>query len=118
MTVTPGVHALSLPIQAQGAVRQRHLSDRGRPDARAAGNHQFTLWWSRSVLERAITHRRRAPNGNWIVNGSATGLGLADLLVGRITSLEHGGKNLLQISNVYLGLYGQDSWRLTKPRDG
>ena len=39
--------------------------------------------------------------------------GLADLLIGRITSIEHGAKNLLNIDNWYLGLYAQDSWRIS-----
>ena len=46
-------------------------------------------------------------NGSWIINGSATGLALADLLVGRVTTLEHGGKNLLLINNWYLGAYAR-----------
>ena len=76
------------------------------------GNHQFGLGGHVQYWKGGYTSTSRA-NGNWIFNGSATGLGLADLLVGRITTLEHGAKNLLQISNIYLGLYGQDSWRLS-----
>jgi hypothetical protein len=34
-------------------------------------------------------------------------------MVGRITTLEHGGPNVLHIDNWYLGLYGQDAWRVS-----
>ena len=49
--------------------------------------------------------------GNWIIDGRATGHGLADLMLGRVTSLEHGGPNILKVNNWYTGLYAQDSWR-------
>jgi hypothetical protein len=32
-------------------------------------------------------------------------------LLGRVTSLEHGGPNILKVNNWYMGLYAQDSWR-------
>ena len=76
------------------------------------GSHQFGVGVNTQFWRGHYTSTSRA-NGSWIVNGSATGLGLADLLVGRITTLEHGGKNLLLINNWYLGMYGQDSWRLS-----
>ncbi|NOT25085.1 MAG: TonB-dependent receptor [Acidobacteria bacterium] len=49
--------------------------------------------------------------GTWTVDGSATGHALADLLTGRVSRLEIGGPNILDISNVYLGAYAQDAWR-------
>jgi hypothetical protein len=49
--------------------------------------------------------------GNWIIDGRATGHSLADFLLGRVTSLEHGGPNILKVHNWYMGLYAQDSWR-------
>jgi hypothetical protein len=76
------------------------------------GNHQFAVGGHVQYWKGDYTSTSRA-NGSWIINGSATGLGLADLLVGRVTTLEHGGKNLLQIDNWYMGLYAQDSWRVS-----
>jgi carboxypeptidase family protein len=76
------------------------------------GNHQFAVGGHVQYWNGEYTSTSRA-NGTWIIDGRATGLGLADLMVGRVTSLEHGAKNLLQIDNWYLGLYGQDSWRLS-----
>ena len=76
------------------------------------GNHQFGVGANTQFWRGHYTSTSRA-NGSWIINGSITGLSLADLLVGRVTTLEHGGKNLLLINNWYLGAYAQDSWRLS-----
>ena len=74
------------------------------------GNHQFGFGANLNYFEGDLTSTSRA-NGNWIFNGSATGLGLADLLVGRVTSVEHGGPNKVLVNNWHMGLYAQDSWR-------
>ena len=54
------------------------------------GNHQLAFganiaYWKMDFL----THARSG--GDWNVNGQATGLGLADFLLGRVARLEHGG---------------------------
>jgi hypothetical protein len=76
------------------------------------GNHQLGIGGNVQYWRGDYTSTSRA-NGNWIFNGSATGLGLADLLVGRVTSVEHGGLGKLPVNSTYLGLYAQDSWRVT-----
>ena len=76
------------------------------------GDHQFAVGGNLQYWKGNYTSTSRA-NGNWIVNGSATGLGLADLLVGRVTSVEHGGPNRVLVNNWHMGLYGQDSWRVS-----
>ena len=76
------------------------------------GNHQFGVGGHVQYWVGDYVSTSRA-NGNWLVDGRVTGAGLADLLIGRITSIEHGAKNLLNIDNWYLGLYAQDSWRLS-----
>ena len=74
------------------------------------GNHQFAVGGNLQYLKADYTSTSRT-NGNWIFDGRATGLGLADLLVGRVTSVEHGGPNRVLVNNWHLGLYAQDSWR-------
>jgi hypothetical protein len=76
------------------------------------GNHQFGFGANLQYWEGDYTSSSRA-NGNWIFNGSATGLGLADLLVGRVTSVEHGGLGKLPVNSLYTGVYAQDSWRIS-----
>ena len=50
-------------------------------------------------------------NGNWTVSGQITGSSLADLLIGRVTTLEHGGPAIIPVDQRYIGLYAQDTWR-------
>src|SRR5205814_9145021 len=54
-----------------------------------------------------LSHARSG--GNWTFNGQATGLGLADLLMGRVGRLEHGGPAILPMDQWYAGLYAQDA---------
>ena len=49
------------------------------------GNHQFGFGGNVQYWKGDYTSTSRA-NGNWIFDGRATGLGLADLLVGRVTT--------------------------------
>ena len=76
------------------------------------GNHQFGVGLNTQFWRGHYTSTSRA-NGSWIINGSATGLGLADLLVGRVTTLEHGGRNFVLVNNWYVGAYAQDAWRVS-----
>ena len=76
------------------------------------GNHQLgfganVAYWAMDFL----THARSG--GDWNVNGQITGLGLADLMLGRIARLEHGGPAVMPMHMMYLGFYTQDTWRAT-----
>ena len=76
------------------------------------GSHQLGFganvrYWKFNTLSTSRT------GGSWTVDGSATGLSMADLLVGRVSRLEIGGPNVLDIHNWYFGSYGQDSWRVS-----
>jgi hypothetical protein len=76
------------------------------------GDHQIGLGGSLAYWKMDfLTHARSG--GNWLVNGQATGLGLADFLVGRVSSLEHGGPGVLPMDMWYVGAYLQDTWRMT-----
>ena len=50
--------------------------------------------------------------GLWTFDGSATGLGMADFLTGRLTRLEHARPGVLDLTQKYLGVYVQDTWRI------
>ena len=76
------------------------------------GNHQLALggsvaYWKMDFL----THARSG--GNWTFNGNLTGLGLADFLTGRVARLEHGGPGYLPMDQWHIGLYSQDTWRMS-----
>ena len=51
--------------------------------------------------------------GNWNFTGQLTGLGLSDFMMGRVGRLEHGGPALLPMNQWYMGLYAQDTWRMS-----
>jgi hypothetical protein len=74
------------------------------------GRHQFGVGGNVARTKGHVLSSSRA-SGTWIVDGSATGLGLADLLLGRITSVEHGRQQDLPTHSWYMGFYAQDAWR-------
>ena len=76
------------------------------------GAHQLGFGGNVQDWTGDYTSSSRA-SGNWIFDGSTTGLGLGDFLTGRLTSVEHGGLGKLPVDNWYVGAYGQDSWRVS-----
>jgi hypothetical protein len=50
--------------------------------------------------------------GTWDFNGSATGLPLADFLLGRLNYLEQGAPNWTYGRSKVIGVYTQDSWQV------
>src|SRR5258707_3652613 len=72
------------------------------------GNHQFGFGGNLQYWKGDYTSTSRA-NGNWIFNGSALGLGLADLMLGRVTTVEHGGLGKLPVGSWYNRWYRLDS---------
>jgi outer membrane receptor protein involved in Fe transport len=76
------------------------------------GDHQMSVGGSLAYWQfHFLSHARSG--GNWTFSGQATGLGLADFLVGRVGRLEHGGPAILPMEEWYAGLYAQDAWRAT-----
>jgi carboxypeptidase family protein len=51
--------------------------------------------------------------GNTTFTGQSTGLGMADFLLGRAASFTAGTPTGVHVSNHYLGIYAQDSWRVS-----
>ena len=47
-------------------------------------------------------------------NGTATGAGLADFVAGQLDSFLQGVPNTLFVTKWYVGLYGQDTWKLSR----
>ena len=74
------------------------------------GSHQLGFGGLVQYWHGNFTSSSRT-GGNWIVDGHVSGNALADFMIGRIASVEHGGPNILNIVNWYTGWYGQDSWR-------
>src|SRR5687768_7973534 len=74
------------------------------------GNHQFGFGVNVAYLTMDFLTNARV-GGTWSVNGQNTGLSLADFLLGRVSTLEHGAGNLLPTAMWYQGVYAQDTWR-------
>jgi hypothetical protein len=76
------------------------------------GNHQLAVGGSLAYWQfHFLSHARSG--GNWNFTGQLTGLGLADLLMGRVGRLEHGGPAILPMEQWYTSLYAQDAWRMS-----
>jgi outer membrane receptor protein involved in Fe transport len=77
------------------------------------GRHQLGVGGNVAYFNGFYQSSSRAA-GIWIFDGSASGMGLADLLLGRVTSVEHGAVQSLPVHGWYVGFYGQDTWRATE----
>ena len=77
---------------------------RGRHQVSAGAN---LAHWSSYQLANARSV------GLFEFNGAATGLSLADFMLGRLFRLEHGAPGILPMEQWYVGVYGQDAWRTT-----
>jgi hypothetical protein len=76
------------------------------------GDHQLAVGGSLAYWQfHFLSHARSG--GNWNFTGQLTGLGLADLLMGRVGRLEHGGPAILPMEQWYTSLYAQDAWRMS-----
>ena len=53
-------------------------------------------------------------SGQWTFTGQATGLGMADFLLGRVAVLDHSGLTGITFDQRYLGSYIQDTWRASE----
>ena len=74
------------------------------------GNHQFGIGGKLQLLEGRL-HLHVALERELDLQRFGDRLAMADLLVGRVTSVEHGGPNKVLVNNWHMGLYAQDSWR-------
>jgi hypothetical protein len=76
------------------------------------GNHQIAL--GGSVARFRVSFRTWARgDGKWNFTGQATGLGLADMLLGRVATIDQSGISGVDYYQWYQGLYAQDTWRAT-----
>ena len=76
------------------------------------GAHQFGLGASVAFWDSLSRANVRSP-GAYSFDGGVTGHGLADFLIGRPFLLQQSAPNTLDMKQRYLGLYGQDTWKLS-----
>jgi hypothetical protein len=61
-----------------------------------------------------ISHPNNGGNGGFGFSGEETGIGFADMLVGAAASFYQGNPAALDLRSYYTGIYGEDSWRVTR----
>ena len=76
------------------------------------GNHQFGFGGNVAYWTSLSQANVRSP-GQFTFDGSITGLPLADFLSGRLQSLIQATPNSLDMKQLYLGFYAQDTWKLS-----
>jgi hypothetical protein len=76
------------------------------------GTHQFSVGGNLGYWTSDQTLHARS-GGDWNIDGLTTGLGLADFMIGALGRLEHGGTSGAKMQQTYIGLYGQDAWRVS-----
>jgi len=68
------------------------------------GNFHADQFW--------VGHPNNGGNGGFNFNGGETGLDLADMMVGSVNYWFQGAASALSLRSYYIGLYGEDSWRV------
>jgi hypothetical protein len=76
------------------------------------GNHQLALGGALGLSDWKTNSNVRSP-GAFSFNGGATGLGLADFMVGAINEYRQANPFTLDIKQTYIGVYAQDTWRMS-----
>lgn len=76
------------------------------------GNHLVSFGAS-THLDQINTHPNVYDNGSFSFTGSETGLDFADFLLGIDSNYTQGDGQNFYNRNHYVGVYGQDSWRVT-----
>jgi hypothetical protein len=77
------------------------------------GAHQMAFGGNIAHWKSLSLANVRSP-GQLTIDGTQTGLGLADFMVGRmgVNGLVQAAPNTLDMAQTYVGLYGQDTWRV------
>src|SRR5439155_25598192 len=76
------------------------------------GSHQFGIGGAMS-MSRWNTQSNVRSMGPISFNGAVTGLPLADFLLGKVFEYRQSAPFVQDITQLYTGLYGQDTWRLS-----
>ena len=77
------------------------------------GNHQMAFG-AMLMLSQSNSYGTSFISGNIAVTGSATGNPLADFVTGQISSINQNAPNRTFPQTWYLGLYGQDAWKVRR----
>jgi len=76
------------------------------------GAHQFAFG-ATAFRYQSSSNANVYSAASFAFNGTATGAGLADFVAGQLDSFTQGVPNTLFVTKWYVGLYGQDTWKLS-----
>ena len=76
------------------------------------GSHQFAFGGT-AFRYQSSSNANVYSAGSFAFNGNATGAGLADFVAGQLDSFTQGVPNTLFVTKWYVGLYGQDTWKVS-----
>src|SRR5882724_9359692 len=76
------------------------------------GAHQIAFG-GMTFYNQFNSYNNQLTNGQWTFNGSITGIGLADFMIGRTSTYQQGNNGEDYNRSNYYSLYAQDSWRVT-----
>ena len=79
---------------------------------RCIGSHTLKFGASTHWDKVDIAHPNNASNGAFGFSGEETGVDYADMLIGAPAYYYQGTPAVLNLRNYYVGIYGQDSWRV------
>ena len=80
--------------------------------SKVVGAHTFKVGASAHTDKFDIGHQNNASDGDFGFSGSETGIDFADFLIGAPAYFYEGTPSVLNLRNYYLGIYGQDTWRI------
>ncbi len=74
------------------------------------GNHQIALGGTLAHFRVSFRTWARG-GGQWNFTGQLSGLGLADMMLGRVATVDQSGLSGVDYYQWYQGVYAQDTWR-------
>jgi hypothetical protein len=76
------------------------------------GSHQFAFG-ATAFRYQSSSNANVYSAGSFGFTGTATGAGLADFVAGQLDTFTQGVPNTLFVTKWYVGVYGQDTWKVT-----
>jgi hypothetical protein len=110
MTVTNGF-AIGNGVENQATFRTTTYQ-LGDDYSIVKGSHQFAFGAEAAHWRSNSNANVRSP-GVYSFTGTATGLGLADFITGKLAQLDQSAPNTLYMKQWYFGGYAQDTWKIT-----
>ena len=105
-------NGFTLGTDVTGLFQAENIVETSDDYSRTVRNHTLSLG-ATFHADQINTHPNVYDNGSFSFTGSETGSDFADFLIGIDSSYTQGQGQNFYNRNHYLGLYAQDSWRLT-----